>query len=286
MKNTAALLLTASLLSQTALADNLKFHTYNPQENSIFPVTSVIVEGDSELMLVDAQFQRNDALKVVSQLQSLNKPLKIIYISHYDPDFYFGLDVITQAFPKAKVIATPETANHIQNSIIGKYNYWSPILKENAPKALVLPQPFTGNNLTVGNSRIAIKGQDIDPAHTYLWDTQSRTLFGGVQLYQGMHLWLADSQTAEARSRWQQSLQQMAELEPKTVIPGHFIGTPSPKVIQENQEYLRHVEKNWHPGETSKVFIQKIKAEYPNYKGTQDLELSAKVLSGEMKWPQ
>ena len=286
MKKQVFTLLASVLVAQAALADNLKFHTYNPQENSLFPVSSVIVEGQKELLLVDAQFQRNDAEKLVSQLKALNKPLNTIYISHFDPDYYFGLDVITQAFPQAKVIATPETVEHIKSSIIGKYSYWSPILKDNAPKALVLPQAFNGDSLKVGTSNIAIKGKNIDPSHTYLWDADSKTLFGGVQLYQGMHLWLADTQTAQSRQQWQQSLQQMANLAPKTVIPGHFIGKTSPAVIQANQGYLKAVDKNLVAGEKSTAFVQKMKAAYPAYKGVGELDLSAKVLSGEMKWPQ
>ena len=32
------------------------------------------------------------------------KQLTTIYISHGDPDYYFGLDTLTAAFPKAKVL--------------------------------------------------------------------------------------------------------------------------------------------------------------------------------------
>ncbi|MBN6066382.1 MBL fold metallo-hydrolase [Aggregatibacter actinomycetemcomitans] len=281
------LLLVTALFSATSVyADDLKFHTFNPQENSIFPISSTIVEGDKELLLVDAQFQRNDAETLVSQIKALNKPLKTIYISHFDPDYYFGLDVVAQAFPDAEIIATPETVKNIKQSIIGKVDYWSPILESNAPKALVLPKATDAENIKIGTSHLAIKGKQRDPSHTYLWDKDSQTLLGGVQLYQGMHLWLADSQSKKEREHWLETLEEMQKLQPKKVISGHFIGETSPAVLDFSKQYLTTVEKVLSNSQNSAQVIEKMKKAYPNLKGESDLEMSAKVLKGEMKWPQ
>ncbi|MDO5069793.1 MAG: MBL fold metallo-hydrolase [Neisseria zoodegmatis] len=278
--------LASALISQAALADQLTFHTFNPQESSIFPVSSVIVEGDKEVLLVDAQFQRNDAQKLVQQIKAIGKPLKTVYISHYDPDFYFGLDVVGQAFPNAEIVATPETVAHIEQSIIGKYKYWSPILKNNAPKMLVLPKATDAAYLKVGSSRLEIRGKHINPALTYLWDSGSKTVLGGVPLYEGTHLWLADSQTKQARSKWARTLDDIAALKPRRVIPGHFIGTPSVKTIEFNRRYLAEVEKAVSSAKNSSDVVNRLKTTFPNLKGGDDLELGAKVVMGEEKWPK
>ncbi len=59
-----------------------------------------------------------------------------------------------QAFPNARVIATPETVQHIKGNVIAKNDYWGPIMKENAPRALVIPQAYAGKTLQVGSSHI------------------------------------------------------------------------------------------------------------------------------------
>lgn len=274
----------ASLFSTATLADNLKFHLFNPQENSVMPVSSVIVEGDNEVLLVDAQFQRNDAQSLVDQIKALNKPLKTIYISHFDPDYYFGLDVLTQAFPDAQVLATPETVKHIKGNIIHKAEYWSPILKENAPKALVLPKETTADSLKVGSSELQIKGKKIDPSHTYLWSPETQTVLGGVPLYQGLHLWIADNPTKASRQKWQQTLAEIARLQPKQVIAGHFIGESTPQAIAFTQQYLNTFEQNLAKSKNSQALIAKMKNAYPNLKDESSLELSAKVAKGEMVW--
>src|SRR3984893_9918144 len=45
-----------------------------------FSVNSVIVEGDHEVMLVDAQLTKTSAEKVLQEIKETKKPLSIIYI--------------------------------------------------------------------------------------------------------------------------------------------------------------------------------------------------------------
>jgi len=83
----------------------LTLDVYNPGTSAIFPVSSVLVSGEKEAILVDAQFGKSQAEQLVEKIRASGKQLTTIYISHGDPDYYFGLDTLTQAFPKAKVLA-------------------------------------------------------------------------------------------------------------------------------------------------------------------------------------
>ena len=47
-------------LSASATSATLETSVFNPQEKSLFPVSSVLITGPTEAILVDAQFQRND----------------------------------------------------------------------------------------------------------------------------------------------------------------------------------------------------------------------------------
>ena len=51
-------------LSAPAIADvdqALTIDVFNPGAKSLFPITSTLVKGPSEAVLIDAQFQRDDA---------------------------------------------------------------------------------------------------------------------------------------------------------------------------------------------------------------------------------
>ena len=97
-------------------AGNLKVKVYNPGTKAIFPITSTIIYGDKDAILVDAQFQKQYAEQLVKEIKATGKNLKTVFISHSDPDFYFGLDVIKKAFPNAKIISTAQTAYLISAS--------------------------------------------------------------------------------------------------------------------------------------------------------------------------
>ncbi len=283
----AGTLAVASLAAHAAGAP-LRLEVYNPGDKGIFPVSSEIITGAHEAVLIDAQFQRSDAEALVQKLKASGKTLTTVYISQSDPDYYFGLDVIEAAFPNAKIVATPQTVAAIQASMNGKLAYWGPILKENAPKRLVLPQPLQGDRLMLEGHRIEIRGlKGPDPLRTWLWIPSLKTVAGGVVVNSGGHVWVADTQTPASRQGWLQTLDAIAALKPATVVPGHYSG-PMPKglgAVRFTAGYLKTFEAEAAKASNSAELIQAMKAAYPGLGGVSSLELSAKVIKGEMPWP-
>ena len=283
-------LLTLTLVSLTTLAhaaSPLTMEVYNPGEKSVFPVSSEIVSGEKEVVLIDAQFQGNDAEQLIEKIKATGKTLTTVYISHSDPDFYFGLDKIKAAFPQAKIVATPETIAAIEASKEGKLAYWGPILKENAPQSVVVPQPLQGNSFMVDGQKIEVKGPTSD--RTYVWIPALKAVVGGVPVAgNNIHLWVADTQTPQSRADWQQTLESIKALKPKVVVPGHFLpGAPQTlESVTFTQNYLTTLEKALPKAKDSAQLIAVMKKQYPDLKDESSLELGAKVLKGEMKWPQ
>ncbi|MGR6871542.1 hypothetical protein ACU6U9_04380 [Pseudomonas sp. HK3] len=62
-------------------------------------------------------------------IEASGKTLATIYISHGDPDFYFGLDVFNAAFPDARIVATAVTVEKIKNLCRTKKHTGSQFLK-------------------------------------------------------------------------------------------------------------------------------------------------------------
>lgn len=282
----------ASILSMStslAQAADLKLDVYNPGNNSVFPVSSEIISGDKEVVLIDAQFQKNDAQALVNKIKALNKTLTTIYISHSDPDYYFGLDTITKAFPDAKVVATKETVEAIKASKDGKLAYWGEVLKEQAPTALVVPDVIPGNSFTVDGETLLIKGSDGPaPDRTYVWVPSLKAVVGGVVVSDNIHIWIADTQTKLSRQHWQQTLEGIQALKPEIVVPGHFTGNSKMDLgaVTFTQQYLNTFESMAEQSKDAKMLTSKMEEAYPNLDDKSSLELSAKVIKGEMQWPQ
>lgn len=278
-----------SLSSPLFAASKLNIDVYNPGKASVFAVSSEIISGPSEVALIDAQFQRNDAQELVKRIKASGKTLTTVYISHSDPDYYFGLDTIKAAFPQAKILATPQTIALIDQTKDLKLKYWGPILKENAPQELITPQPLHGDSFSVDGERIEVKGlKGPSPERSWLWVPSLKTMLGGVVVSgNNIHVWLADTQTQQQRADWLKTLDEALALRPTRVIPGHFLpgADESVKSITFTQDYLRAVEKALPESQNSAELIKIIKAQYPDLEEASSLELGAKVLKGEMSWP-
>ncbi|CNH79545.1 metallo-beta-lactamase superfamily protein PA0057 [Yersinia kristensenii] len=282
-------LTTFAAVSTANAAEQLKMEVYNPGEKSIFPVSSEIISGKTEVVLIDTQFQRNDAEALVKKIQQSGKKLTTIYISQADPDFYFGLDVITKAFPQAKVIATPQTIEEIKATKDGKMAYWGPILKEKAPTRVIVPQELQGKSFTVDGQEINIEGLDgPSPEKTFVWIPSLKAVVGGVAVSGNIHLWVADTQTTESRQNWLTTLDKIKALKPVTVVPGHYLDN-APQTLESvtfTQRYLTTLNAEIPKAKDSAELIAAMKKHYPELKDESSLELSAKVLKNEMKWPQ
>ena len=270
-----------------AAAADLKITPYNAGNDAIFQVSSVLVSGQREAILIDAQFGKSQAEQVVAMVRASGKKLTTIYISHGDPDFYFGLDTVLAAFPDAKVVATAPTVRHIQETVDAKLAFWGPKLGADAPAKAVIPQVLQGDTLTLEGQALKVTGLDgPQPDRTFVWIPSQKAVVGGVVVFGDLHVWTADTQTPRSRADWLATLAHIDSLKPKTVVPGHYApGAPlNLESVHYTQGYLRAFETEAANAKDSAALIQAMRARYPQAGAAASLEISAKVAKGEMKW--
>ncbi|UXH40945.1 MBL fold metallo-hydrolase [Pseudomonas promysalinigenes] len=282
------LLLACVALAGPALgAMPLHLDVYNPGEQAIFPVSSVIVSGNQDAILIDAQFGKAQAEQLVQRLRASGKRLTTIYISHGDPDYYFGLDTVTQAFPKAKVLASAETLAHIRQTMDAKLAYWGPLMGADKPAQLVLPQALKGQRLMLEGRALEVVGLDgPQPERSFVWIPSIKAVVGGVVVSQNIHVWMADTQTAKSHADWLGTLARIQALAPRTVVPGHYLGQSNHSLdaVRFTADYIRAFDAETSEAKNSGALIQAMKQRYPKLADESSLELSAKVAKGEMKW--
>ncbi|ROI04403.1 MBL fold metallo-hydrolase [Chryseobacterium sp. G0240] len=265
-------------------AGNLKIKVYNPGSKAIFPITSTIIYGDKDAILVDAQFQKQYAEQLVKEIKATGKNLKTVFISHSDPDFYFGLDVIKKAFPNVKIISTAQTAYLISASKDDKMAVWKPQLKADAPSEIIIPEAVTSIPDLEGNA-IEIKQNAEDPAHSFLWIPSLKTITGGISVSVGSHLWMADTQNIKAIDRWIGQIDAMKALHPEQVVPSHFEKQSlSPQSLDFVKNYLENYKKAVTENKTVSAITDFMVKKYPDLQGKDSLEMGVKVFLGEMNW--
>lgn len=281
---TSALLISAGA---ALAAEPLKLTVYNPGQEAMFPVSSVLVTGSKEAILVDAQFGASQADKVVETIRQSGKTLTTVYVSHGDPDYYFGLEKIKAAYPAARIVATPQTVAHIKESMAGKLAFWGPKLGADAPKTLVVPDVLEGDMLQLEGRALKIMGlQGPQPDRSFVWIPSIEAVVGGVVLANNLHVWMADTQSPQSHADWLATLKAIDALKPRTVVPGHYLAGPSTPLQAAGYTagYIRAFDAETAQAKDSAALIAAMKKHYPTAGEESSLELSAKVAKGEMKW--
>nr|WP_157212677.1 MBL fold metallo-hydrolase [Herbaspirillum sp. CF444] len=271
----------------TASSDALKLDVYNPGDSALFPVSSVLVTGKQDAILVDAQFGRAQAEQVVEKIRAGGKKLVAVYISHGDPDYYFGLDTIRAAYPDVKILATPQTVAHIKETVAHKLAFWGPKLGADAPKQTIVPDVLDGDTLTLEGKKLQVIGLDgPQPDRSFVWIPSIKAVVGGVVVDGNEHVWMADTQGAQSHKDWLGTLARIEKLKPKTVVPGHYAaGAPMTIAsVQYTRDYIKAFDAETAKAADSAALIAAMKTRYPTPTNFSSLELSAKVAKGEMKW--
>ncbi len=117
--------------------------------------TSVLVTGEHDAVVVDAAFTRADGHRIVAAVLDAGKTLRTVVVSGGDPDFYFGAEVIADAFPEAAFVAPADVIEHIAHSYEGKLEAWahSTGCTCGPPTARPRPTALTGSRLSTLSSR-------------------------------------------------------------------------------------------------------------------------------------
>ncbi|WP_406470443.1 MBL fold metallo-hydrolase [Streptomyces sp. NBC_01615] len=247
--------------------------------------TATLVTGESEALLVDAGFTRADGHRLAAEVLDSGKKLTTVLISHGDPDFYFGAEVLADAFPDARFLATEHVIEHIQHSYEGKLKAWE-ALGANLPTRLVDLEPLTGD-ITFEGHRFELRGGGGElPDRHYLWQAEHRAIVGGVLLFQKEHVWVADTAKAEQRAAWIDLLDEMAALDPQLVVPGHRLpDTPADaSAITATRDYLTAFEEELGKATDGPALTEALVRRYPDHGMLIAAQIGAKVAKGEMAW--
>ncbi|MEH2702221.1 MBL fold metallo-hydrolase [Rhizobium leguminosarum] len=269
-------------------AGSLTWKHFPAGQNGFFRAP-VLVFGAKEAVLIDGGFTLPDGKTVADAIKATGKTLTTIYISQSDPDYYFSLGPIKAAFPDAKVIAASATVDAIKGSVEKKLAVWGPQLKENGPQTLadvVIPEAFDEKTLTVDGETIEIVDAEGLANRRYLFVPSLNAVFGGVLIFNGVHVWTADTNSAELRAAWVANLEKIAARKPAIVVAGHM--TPDAPTdlsgVEHTIAYLKAFEEELAKTKDSAALKAAMEARFPGLGMGVALDIGAKVATGEMKW--
>ena len=215
-----ALVLTLIATSAAQSTFTVKVHTGRGQVG--YDVNSTMIIGERDMLVIDPQFSLSEAHKLAAEILESKKRLVTIYSTHAHPDHLFGLAVLKQAFPEAKIVALPATVNAAKTGWPARQKFWVATYGNNIPgPEPVLPEELATPVLTLEGEELPITGgvQGADgPGNSFVWVPSLKAVITGDIVFDRVYFGVPRDQ---ARQNWQKTIDQIAALNPAIVIPGH-----------------------------------------------------------------
>jgi len=235
-----ALICTVAPAAQSKLT--MKVHTGRGQVG--YDVNSTMIVGERDMVVIDPQFSLSEAHKLAAEILETKKRLTTIYSTHAHPDHLFGLAVLKQAFPEAKIVALPATVNAARTGWPARQKFWFPVYGTNIPgPEPVLPEELATPVLTLEGEEFPITGgvQGADgPGNSFVWVPSLKAVITGDIVFD--HVYFGVPREA-ARENWLKTISQIAALNPAIVIPGHE--GPGATRDMRSIDYMRKYIADW-----------------------------------------
>jgi len=202
-----------------------------------FNSNSTLIYGEKDAVLIDASQCLSDSHRMAAEIILTRKNLTHIYVSHFHPDHHFGLQVLTHAFPHAKVVALPQTVSDIVFTSSDKVDLWAiDRFGPDIPERTYIPMPLKEPRLELEGEEILFYGDlEGDSIHnSIVWIPSMRVVCATDVAFHDCHLWPIES-NVERRKKWRKDIASLLDFEPRIVIPGHC-DAEKIKLVEEVQE--------------------------------------------------
>jgi glyoxylase-like metal-dependent hydrolase (beta-lactamase superfamily II) len=242
----------------------LKVHTGRGQVG--YDVNSTMIIGERDMLLIDPQFSLSEAHKLAAEILESKKRLVTIYSTHAHPDHLFGLAVLKQAFPEAKIVALPATVNAAKTGWPARQKFWVATYGNNIPgPEPVLPEALVAPVLTLEGEEFPITGgvQGADgPGNSFVYVPSLKAVITGDIVFDRAYFGVPRN---EARQNWLKTIDQIAALEPAVVVPGHEGpgATRDMRSIEFMKKYIADWDANVARSKTAAEMRANVLAQYP-----------------------
>ncbi len=217
------ILFTALALSLTASAQSkLQLKVHHGAGFNGYDVNSTMISGEKDMLVIDPQFSLSEAHRLAAEILESKKNLTTIYITHPHPDHLFGLAVLHQAFPSARIVALPATVAGAKTGWPARQKFWFATYGNNIPgPEPVLPEELTTPVLTLEGEDFPITGgvQGADgPGNSFVYIPSLKAVITGDVMFDHVYFGVP---RAKAREDWLKTTEQIVALNPAIIVPGH-----------------------------------------------------------------
>ncbi|HKQ66247.1 MAG TPA: MBL fold metallo-hydrolase [Methylomirabilota bacterium] len=234
-------------------------------------VTSTLIYGEREAILVDTQFRTSDAEKLAARIAAKGRRLTAIIVTHPHFDHFYGASVLLKRFPGTPVFASAADVEVIKRDLAGTLaQIRARFGATDIPADIQIPLPWPSTHFTVdGQSVDVLAGLQGDvgpgPHNNIVWVPSLAAAIVGDIAFNQVHLSLRATD-AQSRKAWIETLRSIEARKPRIVVAGHKNDPAlpdSPDVLAFNKAYLAEFEVALAASHNARELVAAMKQKFP-----------------------
>jgi glyoxylase-like metal-dependent hydrolase (beta-lactamase superfamily II) len=288
---------TMDATEQTALSYEVFVNDPPPQdgvlpngEPKLFsPMASTLIYGSEDAVLTDPGMTEEQARVLGDWVAGKGRNVTDIFVTHGHGDHWFAAGLLAERF-RARIVASAGTIEQMKLNAAARPLLWDKVYT-GIPPTSVTAVTVPGNRFTLeGHDLVIVEVGDTDsPDTTILRVPDLELVVAGDVIYNGVHMYLAQSAIVGGFGPWRGAIDRVEALKPRHIVAGHQnkqLDDHAERTITETRQYLDDAQDLLQTEKTAVDFFNAKIARYPNHLGRTVLWAGAQTLYGVRDYPE
>jgi glyoxylase-like metal-dependent hydrolase (beta-lactamase superfamily II) len=261
----------------------------NGEPKLFSPMASTLIYGSIDAVLTDPGMTADQARVLGDWIAEHDRNLADIFITHGHGDHWFAAGLLAERFG-ARIVASAGTIAQMRGNAAARPLLWDKVYT-GIPDSPVTAVTVPGNRFTLEGHELVIVevGATDSDDTTVLHVPDLELVVAGDVIYNGVHMYLAQSAIVGGFGPWRDAIDTVEALEPRHIVAGHQnkqLDDDAARQIAETRQYLDDAEALLRTETTAIDFFNAKLERYPSHLGRTVLWAGSSTLYGVREHPE